>query len=138
MGCTPAINGMIKAHNDLLQKTLVDFQKQHSNCVVVYADYWGAFKSILENYKKFNFEEPFKTCCGTTTTGGDLNFNVTTTCGMLGTSACKDPNKYINWDGVHYTEAMHRQVTDLLLHKGFCKPSFSELIKVKKGEKKPT
>lgn len=108
---------------------LDDFQKQHSGCMVLYADYWGAFKTIIENYKQYNFEEPFKTCCGVAS--GPLNFDMQSTCGMMGTSACKDPNRFINWDGVHYTEAMYQQVTDLLLHKGFCKPPFSEMVKMK-------
>ncbi|KAK1575727.1 hypothetical protein Q3G72_007865 [Acer saccharum] len=129
MGCSSAINGIIMAHNELLQNMLADFQKKNSQCTVVYADYWNAFKTILANYKEFNFDEPFKACCGAG--GGALNFNVKSTCGTYGTSSCKDPSRYISWDGIHFTEAMHRKVADLFLNQGFCKPSFDQLIKIK-------
>ncbi|KAK3223540.1 hypothetical protein Dsin_010565 [Dipteronia sinensis] len=129
MGCSSAINGIIMAHNELLQNMLAAFQKKNSQCTIVYADYWNAFKTILANYKEFNFDEPFKACCGAG--GGALNFNVKSTCGTSGTSSCKDPSRYISWDGIHFTEAMHRKVADLFLNQGFCKPSFDQLIKIK-------
>ncbi|TXG56154.1 hypothetical protein EZV62_017467 [Acer yangbiense] len=131
MGCASLINGIIKTHNELLQKMLANFQKKNTHCTVVYADYWNAYKTILENHNKFNFEEPFKACCGAG--GGALNFNSKSTCGTSGTSACKDPSRYISWDGVHFTEAMHRTIADLFLNQGFCKPSFDTLIKMKGG-----
>ncbi|KAK2636659.1 hypothetical protein Ddye_031451 [Dipteronia dyeriana] len=129
MGCSSAINRIIMAHNELLQNMLADFQKTNSQCTVVYADYWNAFKTILANYKEFNFDEPFKACCGAG--GGALNFKVKSTCGTYGTSSCKDPSRYISWDGIRFTEAMHRKIADLFLNQGFCKPSFDQLIKIK-------
>ncbi|KAL5762253.1 hypothetical protein ACOSP7_018517 [Xanthoceras sorbifolium] len=133
MGCASTINSIIMAHNELLQKMLADFQKKHSQCTIVYADYWNAFKTILANHKKYNFVEPFKACCGSG--GGPFNFNTNSMCGAFGTSACKDPNRFISWDGIHFTEAMHRQLADLFLNQGFCKPSFDIIIKVKLGLK---
>ncbi|KAK2636635.1 hypothetical protein Ddye_031427 [Dipteronia dyeriana] len=131
MGCASVINGIIMAHNELLQRMLLNFQKKNSHCTVVYADYWNAYKTILSNHKKFNFEQPFTACCGTG--GGALNFNSESICGTSGTTACKDPSRYISWDGVHFTEAMHRTIADLFLNQGFCKPSFDTLIKMKAG-----
>lgn len=130
-GCSTSINGMTKVHNDLLQKTLQEFQKQHKGCAVLYADYWGAFNNILDNHKKYKLEHPFKTCCGSGS--GELNYDTKSTCGSFGTSACKDQEQYINWDGIHFTEAMNERLADLFLNQGYCKPSFDSLTKMKLG-----
>ncbi|PKI31123.1 hypothetical protein CRG98_048491 [Punica granatum] len=57
------------------------------------------------------FTEPFRACCGH---GGKYNYNKNHGCGLkiikggnevrIGKS-CKDPQHYVNWDGVHFTEA---------------------------------
>ncbi|XWS16768.1 hypothetical protein CRYUN_Cryun33cG0007500 [Craigia yunnanensis] len=132
MGCAADINRAVIAHNDLLQTILERFRrKQSGNCMILYADYFNAYKTITVNLGKFGFEDVLKACCGAG--NGPFNFNIESLCGMLGTSACKNPDSHIHWDGIHLTEAMHRKISDLFLHKDFCKPSFSQLIKMKKG-----
>ncbi|CAK9172380.1 unnamed protein product [Ilex paraguariensis] len=131
MGCSVPVNAAIMFHNQILQKKLQKLQKQYPHCSIIYADYWNAFLTILTNLKKFGFDEPLKACCGAG--GGNLNFNMETICGSPGTSTCTDPSKHISWDGIHLTEAMNKQLTDLLLNQGFCQPSFSDLIKSKSG-----
>ena len=46
---------------------------------------------------------------------------------------CGEPGKYMNWDGVHMTEAMHHVLADLMLNKGYCKPAFEEMVKKKRS-----
>lgn len=57
------------------------------------------------------FKETFKACCGAG--GGAYNLNPNVSCGLSalvngqliqGTS-CSDPGSYVNWDGVHVTDA---------------------------------
>jgi GDSL-like Lipase/Acylhydrolase len=48
---------------------------------------------------------PLRSCCGG---GGPYNYNLTAACGLPGVSACSNPSKYINWDGIHLTEAAYR------------------------------
>ncbi|KAF5741129.1 anther-specific proline-rich protein APG-like [Tripterygium wilfordii] len=132
MGCASLANGLIKAHNKLLQKKLEILRKLFPHCVISYVDYSSAYKNVLSNHKQYNFQEPFKACCGAG--GGPLNFDLHRLCGSVGTSTCKHPNQFINWDGVHLTEAMHKVLSDLFFHKpGFCQPPFLQLIKHKKG-----
>ena len=62
------------------------------------------------------FEYPLRTCCGH---GGKYNFNVNLGCGgkkeingkevLIGKS-CKNPEVYVNWDGVHYTQAANKWI----------------------------
>ncbi|XP_057948359.1 GDSL esterase/lipase At5g45910-like [Malania oleifera] len=130
LGCASGINSAIKTHNELLQRKLAAFQKQYPGCSIIYADYWNAYRAILMNATKYNFDEPFKTCCGAG--GGPFNCDLNLMCGALGTSTCSDPSKHMVWDGIHLTEAMYKHLTDLFLYKGYCKPSFEELIRKKK------
>jgi hypothetical protein len=37
-------------------------------------------------------------------------------CGMSGATVCKDPSKYLYWDG-HFTEAAHSKIAEGWLHK---------------------
>ncbi|KAL6569203.1 hypothetical protein OROHE_003484 [Orobanche hederae] len=130
-GCVATVNAAIMAHNQILQWALEKFRKMYPHCSVLYADYWNAYLTIAMNPNKYQMEEPFKACCGSSE--GQFNFNKNKLCGSSGTSVCKDPHKYINWDGVHLTEAMHKHLVDLFLHQGFCHPSFDELVKSKKS-----
>ncbi|KAF5726699.1 GDSL esterase/lipase [Tripterygium wilfordii] len=132
MGCASLANGLIKAHNKLLQRKLEILRELFPHCVITYVDYTNAYKNVLSNHKQYNFQEPFKACCGAG--GGLLNFDVHRLCGSVGTTTCKQPDHFINWDGVHLTEAMHKVLSNLFFHKpGFCQPPFLNLIKHKKG-----
>ncbi|KAI3733410.1 hypothetical protein L6452_12853 [Arctium lappa] len=130
IGCSTIINGGIIIHNDILKHKLDLYRKLFPDTNIIYADYWNAYYAIVDNPQKYNFQEVRKTCCGA---GGgqsaNLNFNLQSLCGSSGTSVCKDPSKYVNWDGIHPTEAMNLQITDLLLNKGYCQPSFEQVVK---------
>ncbi|PIM99896.1 Chlorogenate--glucarate O-hydroxycinnamoyltransferase [Handroanthus impetiginosus] len=45
--------------------------------------------------------ETQKACCGI---GGKYNFNMRRMCGAPGVPVCKDPHRYVSWDGVHLTQ----------------------------------
>lgn len=66
-------------------------------------------------------------CCGSG--GGPLNFDPINTCGSPDVlKACERPEKFVNWDGVHFTEATYKNVADMFLGGGFMKPSFDALL----------
>ncbi|KAF5945218.1 hypothetical protein HYC85_015446 [Camellia sinensis] len=131
-GCSAIINAAVMIHNEILQAKIENFQRRYPSHSIIYADFFKAFLTILMNPSKYHFQEHFKACCGTG--GGEFNINPKLLCGSHGTSTCKEPGKYMNWDGIHLTEAMHKQITDLFLHQGFCTPSFDQLIKKKIGK----
>lgn len=106
-GCSSLINGAILIHN-------------------------GIF-TIISNPTKYQFQETHKSCCGFSGQKSDLNFNLQSICGSSGTSVCQDPSKYINWDGIHPTEAMNYQMTDQFFNQGCCQPPFQELMKKTKA-----
>ncbi|XP_059659092.1 GDSL esterase/lipase At3g48460-like [Cornus florida] len=131
MGCSMTTNTAVMIHNKILQRTITRFQSQFPQCKILYADYWNAYMKIFTNKKQYHFEEPFKACCGAG--DGKLNFNLNSVCGSPGTSSCKDPSKYMNWDGIHLTESMQHHLSDLFLNQNFCRPSFSQFFKNKMG-----
>jgi phospholipase/lecithinase/hemolysin len=131
MGCSKSFNSIIKAHNELLERKLAEIRLQYSSCHILYADFWGAYLSIMKKPEIFGFAETYKACCGAG--DGKLNFHLHSLCGSAGASKCENPSKFISWDGVHLTEAMHATLANLFFHQGFCRPSFSEMIRAKLG-----
>ena len=74
------------------------------------------------------FEEPLRACCGH---GGKYNYNLHIGCGakikahgkeILVGKPCKDPSVWVNWDGVHYTEAANKWVFDQIFDGSFSDP----------------
>ncbi|XP_034689391.1 GDSL esterase/lipase At3g48460-like [Vitis riparia] len=131
LGCADTANTVTQTHNELLQAKLAEQQKQYPDSIIAYADIWNAYYTVLKNPIQFGFSEPFKACCGCGK--GELNFDLRSLCGARNTRVCSDPSKHITWDGVHLTEAMHHVLADLLLNKGYCKPSFDQLVKKKRS-----
>jgi len=62
-----------------------------------------------------------KVCCGAGGQGS-YNYNNNARCGMSGSSACGDPEKYLVWDGIHLTEAAYRSIADGWLKGTYCSP----------------
>merc|ERR1712226_210344 len=131
-GCSASANSVIKGHNNLLQKRLDEIRIQHKDSMILFIDYYSAFTTILEKHSQYQFDEPFKACCGAG--GGPFNYQPNLLCGAFGTSTCKNSSTHINFDGVHLTENMHQHLFDLFFNQGFCTPSFADLIKKKKGQ----
>ncbi|XP_039156202.1 GDSL esterase/lipase At3g48460-like [Eucalyptus grandis] len=130
-GCSKSANDMVTAHNELLQKNLAELQKTFSSATIIYADFWKAYMNILQNPQQYNFTEPFKACCGVAS--GPFNFDIHNLCGSSSTSACSDATKHMNWDGIHLTEAMNKQITLQFLNHGCTNPPLPAVIKQKMG-----
>ena len=65
-------------------------------------------------------------CCGG---GGKYNWNTSAVCGMPGVTACKDPSAFVNWDGVHFTEATYRYIAKGWLYGHFADPPIVDAIR---------
>ncbi|XWS60324.1 hypothetical protein CRYUN_Cryun07bG0026300 [Craigia yunnanensis] len=128
IGCVKSVNNQSYAHNLVLQAKLSDLRKQFPQAVIVYADYWNAYRTVMKTPEKYGFKESFKACCGT---GDPYNFDVFNTCGNPSVNACSNPSEYINWDGVHLTEAMYKVVADMFLNGNLSNPPFKSLLERK-------
>jgi hypothetical protein len=74
------------------------------------------------------FAESLRACCGH---GGKYNFNIHVGCGgkktvhgkqLLVGKPCQDPSVWVNWDGVHYTQAANKWIFDQIVGGSFSDP----------------
>ncbi|KAB5525089.1 hypothetical protein DKX38_022838 [Salix brachista] len=125
LGCVKSANNQTYTHNVVYQNTVQDLRNQFPDAAIAYLDFWNAYAMVMKNRKKYGFKEPFMACCGTG--GPPYNFEVFSTCGTSNASTCSNPSQYINWDGVHLTEAMYRALSQMFLSGTFSHPPFSSL-----------
>ncbi|KAK9080537.1 hypothetical protein SSX86_000295 [Deinandra increscens subsp. villosa] len=131
IGCVATANNQSYIHNTMLQTNIQDLRKKYPEAVIVYADYYNAYRSVMKNASKLGFRELYKVCCGSS--GEDYNFDLTATCGSQYASSCESPSEYINWDGVHLTEAMYKVVSDMFFNGSFTHPPFKYLLRSKQN-----
>ncbi|XP_054821113.1 GDSL esterase/lipase At3g48460 [Prosopis cineraria] len=132
IGCVKSVNEKSYTHNLVLQDKLQQFRNQYPHAMIVYADYYNAYRAVMENPAKYGFKERFAVCCGAGQ--GPYNFSVFATCGTPNTTVCSSPSQYVNWDGVHLTEAMYKAVTSLFLRGNYSQPPFSSLLDAKERQ----
>jgi len=137
VSCVASVNQQSHAHNRRLLAGLHQLRHKHPDAVIAYADYYAAHLAVMRSPARYGFTEPFQTCCGSG--GGAYNFDLFATCGSPAVNtSCAQPAKYINWDGVHMTEAMYKVVAGMFFQGGgaYCRPSFSDLL-ARKAQGKP-
>ncbi|KAE8713679.1 GDSL esterase/lipase [Hibiscus syriacus] len=105
-GCLTWLNQFTEYHNELLRRELHGLRNQHPDINIIYVDYYNISTRIYHSPEQFGFKETLKACCGT---GGVYNYDPSKSCGYPPLDrCCKDPSSYINWDGIHYTDAANR------------------------------
>ncbi|KAL8227626.1 hypothetical protein R6Q57_015210 [Mikania cordata] len=127
IGCVASKNKESYDHNMVLQDRLCRILEEFPDTMIVYGDDWHAYREVYMNPSKYGFTERFKACCGIR--DGGRNFDSARVCGAPGTSSCKHPSRYMNWDGLHVTEGMNRVVSKLFVNGAFGRPPFTELLK---------
>nr|ACR36611.1 unknown [Zea mays] len=137
VGCAASVNRQSYAHNRRLLAALRALRRRHPAAVLAYADYYAAHLAVMRSPARHGFAEPFRTCCGSG--GGAYNFDLFATCGSPQvTTACARPAEYVNWDGVHMTEAMYKVVAGMFFSgDGYCRPAFKDLLAMKARQGKP-
>ncbi|XP_028766494.1 GDSL esterase/lipase At1g28610-like [Neltuma alba] len=122
-GCLVWLNKFVEFYNKRLQSEVNRLQQLYPHAHIIYADYYNAALPLYHSPTKFGFTS-LKACCGI---GGAYNFKTSRICGDEGVKACEDPSKYINWDGVHLTEAAYRFIAKALVNGRLTTPKFDAL-----------
>ena len=65
-----------------------------------------------------------KACCGG---GGPYNFNLVAECGLPSATVCDQPDTYVSWDGIHFTEAAHKIISKNVYNGSYTTPQFNSL-----------
>jgi phospholipase/lecithinase/hemolysin len=121
-GCLTWLNDFSEYYNEKLQAELNRLSKLYPHVNIIYGDYFNALLRLYQEPSKFGFmDRPLPACCGL---GGPYNFTLSKKCGSVGVKYCSDPSKYVNWDGVHMTEAAYKWIADGLLKGPYTIPSF--------------
>nr|GMD56580.1 acetylajmalan esterase-like [Ipomoea batatas] len=115
LGCLKSLNDLSSYHNTYLKKALSLLSKElPSDAVVVYGDYYGAFRSVLRQASSLGFDSGslLKACCGA---GGVYNFDAKKMCGSGNVPVCSNPARSINWDGFHPTDETNHRMSEILI-----------------------
>ncbi|GLT29556.1 hypothetical protein SLA2020_044150 [Shorea laevis] len=116
-GCLKAYNAFARYHNNQLEKALEMLRKKYPHTKIVYADYYSAALRLLHAPMHHGFYGgTLRACCGG---GGPYNFNTSARCGHTGSVACENPSAYLNWDGIHLTEAAYHYIAMGLINGTF-------------------
>uniref|UniRef100_A0A2N9I1Q7 Uncharacterized protein n=1 Tax=Fagus sylvatica TaxID=28930 RepID=A0A2N9I1Q7_FAGSY len=127
-GCAAPFNEVAQYFNRRLKEAVVQLRKDLPLAAITYVDVYSAKYSLISRANKHGFKESLRACCGH---GGKYNYNMHVGCGgkikvhgkeVLVGKACEDPSAWINWDGVHYTQAANKWVFDQIVGGSFSDP----------------
>uniref|UniRef100_A0ACD5VYP8 Uncharacterized protein n=1 Tax=Avena sativa TaxID=4498 RepID=A0ACD5VYP8_AVESA len=121
-GCLKRFNDLSSYHNQLLQQAIFDLRSKYTGVRLMYGDFYSQVTEMVRAPVSFGLEYGLNVCCGASGQGS-YNYNNEARCGMPGSSACQDPDNYLNWDGIHLTEASHRSIAYGWLTGPYCSPA---------------
>ncbi|KAE8656268.1 putative pentatricopeptide repeat-containing protein [Hibiscus syriacus] len=86
-------------------------EKELPNAIIVYADYYNAYMKLLNKAAFLGFDPHTtdKACCG-------YNLGSNKMCGAPDVALCPNPDRYISWDGIHFTQKAYKFITGWFLH----------------------
>ncbi|KAL6953267.1 acetylajmaline esterase [Sarracenia purpurea var. burkii] len=131
LGCVSSHNQASRLFNLQLHALCAKLQAQFPDANVTYVDVFTIKSNLIANFSRYGFEQPIMACCGYG--GPPLNYDSRVACGLTkvvnGSSVtakgCSDSTEYVNWDGIHYTEAANQYVSSQILTGKFSDPPFS-------------
>ncbi|CAM6059798.1 unnamed protein product, partial [Sphagnum tenellum] len=134
-GCLIEYNQVDIEFNSQLQSQLTLLQDLNLlGITIIQFDFYSAILELITNPAKYGFNPstPLQVCCGF---GGEYNFNPFVTCGNSGSvplpsggsifvniTTAPNPQEYIQWDGVHFTQAAYKAIATFLLEGRFVIP----------------
>ncbi|XWS35856.1 hypothetical protein CRYUN_Cryun20dG0032700 [Craigia yunnanensis] len=130
-GCVISYSKAVVDYNNMLKKALRQSRRDLPNASLIYVDIHAVLLELFQHPTSHGLRYGTRACCGYG--GGTYNFHPQVYCGntkvINGTnvtaSACKDPNNYVSWDGIHATEAANKLTTLAILNSSYFDPPFS-------------
>ncbi|KAF0927503.1 hypothetical protein E2562_033997 [Oryza meyeriana var. granulata] len=119
-GCITKINNVAKKFNELLSETCDDLRLQFTDSTIVFVDMFAIKYDLVANHTKYGIEKPLMTCCGHG--GPPYNYDPKTSCMINDKDLCKLGEKFISWDGVHFTDAANGIVASKVISGEFSIP----------------
>ncbi|KAK3159719.1 hypothetical protein QOZ80_1BG0050230 [Eleusine coracana subsp. coracana] len=128
-GCLKDLNSLCRDHNLQLRRALTQLNGRYPGVRIIYADLYTPIVNFVLTPERYGFngtDGALRCCCGGG--GGRFNYNAIMPCGMPGVSACANPSAYVNWDGVHLTEAANHHIADGWLKGPYAHPPILSTI----------
>ncbi|KAF2929280.1 GDSL esterase/lipase At1g09390 [Oryza sativa Japonica Group] len=119
-GCITRINNVAKRFNKLLSETCDDLRLQFASSTIVFVDMFAIKYDLVANHTKHGIEKPLMTCCGHG--GPPYNYDPKKSCTANDKDLCKLGEKFISWDGVHFTDAANEIVASKVISGEFSIP----------------
>ncbi|XXG80752.1 hypothetical protein AAC387_Pa09g1543 [Persea americana] len=132
LGCVSSHNRAAQLFNLQLHALCRKFQGDLKDANVTHVDVFPIKLNLISNFSQYGFEHPITACCGYG--GPPLNYDSRISCGqtknlngsMVTAMGCNDSTEYINWDGIHYTEAANLYVSSQILSGKYSDPPLSD------------
>ncbi|KAG8367539.1 hypothetical protein BUALT_Bualt16G0082400 [Buddleja alternifolia] len=108
-----SLNNLVTSQNNDLQLALSSLRREFPDVVIIYADYYNAFLSVLRGAPILGFDRRnlLKACCGSPIFSPfSPQF-----CGNPGVATCPNRREYIHWDGLHLTQEANRHISKILI-----------------------
>ncbi|KAJ3676090.1 hypothetical protein LUZ60_003502 [Juncus effusus] len=123
IGCLEDYNNVAMAFNAHISQLCNDLSDEYKNATFVCVDIYTIKYDLFANHTKYGFEQPLMACCGHG--GPPYNFKAMMTCGQPTATACPLGERFISWDGLHYTEAANEIIAAKILSNEYSKPPIS-------------
>ncbi|TVU22871.1 hypothetical protein EJB05_32592, partial [Eragrostis curvula] len=143
LGCLRGFNERLaRYHNLLLEREVLALRAKYPHATIVFADYYRPVLAFLHKPANFGNQasddrnacirgagfdgsSALVACCGA---GGKYNYNPMAACGFPNATACANPSKAVNWDGIHLTEAAYKHIADGWLNGTYAQPPIRNLV----------
>ncbi|XP_051145269.1 GDSL esterase/lipase At4g01130-like [Andrographis paniculata] len=120
-GCMVSLNNAVQEFNSALKDTLEQTRQELKDANIIYVDTHSVLLELYQNPTSHGFKHGITACCGYG--GGPTNFHPDVFCGdskeidgkTVSATACGDPEKYVSWDGIHFSEAANKIVADTVV-----------------------
>ncbi|KZV33221.1 hypothetical protein F511_16255 [Dorcoceras hygrometricum] len=120
-GCIKSYNELAQEFNRQLKKRIIKIRSQLQDARLIYVDIYSVKYSLISNAEKNGFLDPLGYCCGrlgVVFCGEKTTLNGTEVYG----DSCSNSSEYISWDGIHYTEAANKWISNRILDGSFSDP----------------
>ncbi|PIA38164.1 hypothetical protein AQUCO_02800070v1 [Aquilegia coerulea] len=111
--CREDYNKVARELNVKLNTLIINLNKELKGIQVVYSGVYDTLMNAIQKPSSYGFEDVADGCCGTGL------FETAFLCNKWEKKTCKDANKYIFWDSIHYSEKMNKVVSDHAMKNAF-------------------
>ncbi|XP_058075078.1 GDSL esterase/lipase At2g40250-like [Magnolia sinica] len=99
--CINGQNEDAKAYNIKLQGLITSMQASHSDSKILYVDIFNPLMDMIQNPKKYGFEDTTRGCCGTGLV------EMAAMCNSLSVT-CRNASNFLFWDAIHPTQSAYQ------------------------------